>query len=112
MKWQIRQVGIEHSRPLAGHAQRKVVEPLARMTGSVRRVLVRLKSGDRDRARGGCGAAVLVTLSDGGTVHVDAWSDNHYAAIEDVSDRVRHVVSQRIERSRDRRRRSGRRRAA
>jgi len=112
MEWQIRQVGFEHSQPLARFAQERLIEPLSRMASGIRGVMVRLKQGDGRPHEGTRGAAVLVKFEGGGTLHIDTWNDCHYSAVSEVADRVRHAVARQLARRRTLRRRRRRDRAA
>lgn len=106
MEWQVQHIGIDRSEALTRFAERRVIQPLARMADRVRHVLVRLKAGDgrsSDRSRG---AAVQVSLDNGQVVCINAWAGCHYGAVDAAAERTKRTVARRVQRQHRRQRRT------
>ncbi len=106
MRWQVKHIGIDRSEALTRFAERRVIQPLARMTDRVRHILIKLNAGDGRSPDRLSGAAVQVALNNGQLVCVNAWGDSHYTAVDAAAERARRSVVKRVQRQHRRRRRT------
>lgn len=106
MNLTIRKSRLKWSDPLATYAERRVHHGLDRVRERVRSVLVHLADVNGPRGGEDKRCVVSVRLDSGQAIKVDTRDACAYRAIDGAVGRLKRRVTERIKRSRDRRRRA------
>lgn len=104
MQWKIQGLNVQVSQAIANHAQKRLIDPLGRFAGMVKRVMVRLQDVDLARVHSPIRASAMLVLRDGTVLNVQQQDSDFYSAVDQLANRVRYAVRRRVDRARTKRR--------
>ncbi|WP_432797226.1 HPF/RaiA family ribosome-associated protein [Poriferisphaera sp. WC338] len=105
MRQFVRGTNIRISKPLKDYTEKKLIQPLKKLTHHVRSVTVRFTDEDLSNQHSPVYAKALVILSTGKVIEVEQKNLSYYDAVNQLADRMKHVVLKNVDKLRDRRRR-------
>ena len=107
MRQLVRGTNIRISKPLKDYTEKKLIQPLKKLTKHVRSVTVRFTDEDLSNHNSPVYAKALVILSTGKVLEVEQKNFSYYDAVNKLADRMKHVVAKNVDRMREHRRING-----
>lgn len=98
MKWDVYGTNVRRSNALRDYVKRRIIDRVTGFADGIRHLVVRARDVDLGNLRSPREVTATVTLAGGQTVRLSQEAHCFYAAVDQLSDRLRYVVRKRLDR--------------